>query len=695
MTALTKFKFRVVASPANPATKWIELRHAVREAKERGAEFSIVGAEIEIAGDLPAELRARLPAELLWSYLGAEKTDIAEQRFADLIAVVPVQISDPAVLPSMFGDLAGADYVSVDIETGVPDRKPPPIVINKEGGVAAIQPKPDGAALDPLRSEIMTLQLCADGEHVFIVTGEALRQLLASRRLEEHRLVSHNALFETVFLQHQSGFMPARPIECTMQASGLVYGPPRSLANACAKAGIPAPPKTLGTSCWNAPRLSRGQVAYAASDAALACVLWPDLLDKLAETGRRAAYELQRNAIPAVAAMQLRGLGYRWRTHARQIAVWKEELAAAQKEYHAIAGTAPPSTPNEIRAWLQSILPASRLATWPRSETGLLSIEGKHLKRLTSVAAVKPVLAMVAMEKLLSSFGASLYEHVNRQTGRLHANYNISGAKSGRFTCSRPNLQQLPSNRAPEFRNCIVAAPGHLFVCGDWNQIELRAAAWLFKDPALTAVYEQGRDLHTETAALIAGIPIEKVTSQQRQGAKAVNFGAIYGIGARSLAWNAFATYGVDMGVAEARLALARFRQTYHVLHRGQERHFRLCQRRGYIDIGIGRRVWAKDEPGGHLSHPQCCNLPVQGLGADAMLRAIKLVHERLRGRDAGLVGSVHDELLIEAAEDCADPVAGILREAMVDAFAATFPGAPLDGVVEIGIGRTWKEAKT
>ena len=118
MTALTKFKFRVVASPANPATKWIELRHAVREAKERGAEFSIVGAEIEIAGDLPAELRARLPAELLWSYLGAEKTDIAEQRFADLIAVVPVQISDPAVLPSMFGDLVGADYVSVDIETG-------------------------------------------------------------------------------------------------------------------------------------------------------------------------------------------------------------------------------------------------------------------------------------------------------------------------------------------------------------------------------------------------------------------------------------------------------------------------------------------------------------------------------------------------------------------------------------------------
>jgi DNA polymerase I-like protein with 3'-5' exonuclease and polymerase domains len=184
------------------------------------------------------------------------------------------------------------------------------------------------------------------------------------------------------------------------------------------------------------------------------------------------------------------------------------------------------------------------------------------------------------------------------------------------------------------------------------------------------------------------------VTPQQRQSAKAVNFGAIYGIGARSLAQNAFASYGVDMTVGEARQALDRFSQTYRVLRRGQEKHCLLCMRRGYIEIGIGRRVWAKDEPGKHLSHPQCCNLPVQGLGADAMLRAIRLVHERLIGHDAGLVASVHDELLIEAAEGCADSVAGILRETMVESFAATFPGAPLEGVVEIGTGRTWKEAK-
>jgi DNA polymerase-1 len=480
--------------PDNPAAKWAALRDAVCEAKAHGAEFRVIGADIEISGELPAELRARLPVELLWSYLGAEKTDLQAQQFARLLGITPVLVTTAAALAGVFEKLAGAEYIGIDIETGEPGSRPPPVMLNKDGSVAAIQPKPDDAGLDPRRSAIMTVQLCADGEQVFVITGDALPQLLASRWLDKQRLVAHNALFELAFLQHHAGLAPAWPVECTMQASGLVYGPPRSLADACGKAGIPAPPKTLQTTCWNALRLSAGQIAYAGADAALSCVLWADLQDKLAETNRQQVYELQRDAISAVAAMQLRGLGYDRQAHAEQIAAWQSEHAAAQAEYRALTDSAPPSTPNDVRRWLEQNLPAARLAAWPRSDTaGLLSIEGKHLKRLTSVSTVKPVLAMLAMEKLLSSFGASLQEHVNRQTGRLHASYNIAGAKSGRFSCSRPNLQQLPANRAPQLRNCVVAPPGYLLVSADWSQIELRAAAWLFKDPVLTAVYKRRR----------------------------------------------------------------------------------------------------------------------------------------------------------------------------------------------------------
>jgi DNA polymerase I len=97
---------------------------------------------------------------------------------------------------------------------------------------------------------------------------------------------------------------------------------------------------------------------------------------------------------------------------------------------------------------------------------------------------------------------------------------------------------------------------------------------------------------------------------------------------------------------------------------------------------------------GGNLSFPLCCNLPVQGAAADAMLRAIAMVFRRLRGIRGGLVASVHDELLLEVAEDDAERARVILEETMVEAFELTFPDAPTNKVVEVQVGRTWKDVK-
>ena len=301
---------------------------------------------------------------------------------------------------------------------------------------------------------------------------------------------------------------------------------------------------------------------------------------------------------------------------------------------------------------------------------------------------------MLTMQQLISTFGPKLAEFINPITGRIHASYNIAGAKSGRFTSSRPNLQQLPSTKAPDFRKAIVAAPGHVLVGGDWSQIELRAAAWISGDPNLTAVFREGRDLHDETAAAISGVPVDQVSKAQRAAAKAVNFGSIYGIGPRSLAENAFDAYGIEMAEQEARGALERFFQRYPVLQRWMRQHADMCQARGYVEIGMGRVVEAKWEEGGKLTFQQCCNLPVQGAAADAMLRVIALVFKRLRGIRGGLVASVHDELLLEVHEDDAEKAQQILGETMIEAFEATFPGAPTQKLVDLHIGRTWKDVK-
>ena len=113
--------------------------------------------------------------------------------------------------------------------------------------------------------------------------------------------------------------------------------------------------------------------------------------------------------------------------------------------------------------------------------------------------------------------GSSSPTSINPVTGRFHASYKLAGAKSGRFSASEPNLQNLPSRRAPEFREAIVAKPGYVLVGGDWSQIELRGAAWISKDENMTAVFREGRDLHTETASAIAGVP---VNSSRRRSAR-------------------------------------------------------------------------------------------------------------------------------------------------------------------------------
>jgi DNA polymerase-1 len=431
-------------------------------------------------------------------------------------------------------------------------------------------------------------------------------------------------------------------------------------------------------------------------DAIVAWRLWPVLHAQLQQHDRVAAYELQRLAIPAVVSMEQRGLGFDPVEHAKQTATWARDLAQARQEYHEQTGNVPPTTPAELRTWLTTVLSEEQLATWKRTANiGALSVRTVELMRLGSIPSARPVLSMLASAKLLSTFGAALVKKVSPATYRIHTSYNIAATKAGRFSASNPNLQQLPSKRAPEFRRCIISKHGHLLVGCDWNQVEVRAAAWVSGDPALTELYRSGADLHSENAAMIAGVPLADVTKEHRSAAKAVTFGAIYGIGPATLSANAFANFGVDMTIDAASEALLSFFRRFRQLDAWRRAHADRCQQRGCIEIGCGRVVEAAWEKFG-ISFPQCCNLPIQGICADAMLRAITMVHTRFidAGIRGGLVATVHDELLAEVVESDAELARDILQQTMVEAFEITFPGAPSTGVAAAVIGRTWADLK-
>jgi len=349
----------------------------------------------------PADkLRDALHPELLWSYFGADEDDQEAVAFIEELQVEPVLIEDTASAESAVEALEAekSPFIGLDIETS---PKPeyaeprPPVQINADGSVGLTRaPKHKShlhAGVDPHRAALATLQLFAGGMRCFVFRGEAIDRVLSSPWFSKQNFIAHSATFEAGFL-HQRGVHVN--IGCTLQAGGLCYGvgfggERRSLANISAEVLGLTPPKALQTSDWGAARLSYGQICYGASDAVIAYRLWPRLRAEMVTHQRTGAYLLQRRAVPAVAAMESRGLGIDLEEHARQCEGWALRLANARRNFFGTTGDPPPTNDNEVREWMIRVTPPDELRAWPRTaKTGALSVQGKHLKRLLHIRGI-------------------------------------------------------------------------------------------------------------------------------------------------------------------------------------------------------------------------------------------------------------------------------------------------------------------
>ena len=314
---------------------------------------------------------------------------------------------------------------------------------------------------------------------------------------------------------------------------------------------------------------------------------------------------------------------------------------------------------------------------------------------------VEAVLSLLANKKLLDSFGRNFTKFVSPLTGRIHCSINTGRDKSGRFSAECPNLQQLPAKRAPAFRKSIQAAPGKMLVVADLSQIELRIAAWKFEDEAMTSAFLIGKDIHTETAARMGNVSADQVAPEQREKAKAVNFGSIYGMSARGLVAYAFGGFGIVLKETEAQEMLDGFFAVYRQLFEGRFKVWREAVASGEIPAGLYGRVvyWLWDDTWVRKGryHPpfsSCCNLPIQGAAADLMLAQIPRVDRALGGLRGGLIMTIHDELLAETHEDDAEKARAIMVEVMTETFVKMFPGAPATDIVAASIWPTWEKPK-
>jgi DNA polymerase-1 len=277
-----------------------------------------------------------------------------------------------------------------------------------------------------------------------------------------------------------------------------------------------------------------------------------------------------------------------------------------------------------------------------------------------------------------SKFGRDFLQYV--VDGRVYSDWHQIGAVTGRMSSSEPNLQNVP--RYPDYphRTCFKAPEGRVLVKADYSQIELRIAAAIAPDRRMLEAYRQGQDLHTLTAQMVLGKA--EVTKEDRQRAKAVNFGLIYGMGAETLIEHARNNYGVELSETEAQEFRRRFFWTYRGIADWHERE----RQAGPHDVRTrsGRLVRNVDRFTNRL------NTPVQGTGADGLKRAMALMYERRHEvpSDVKFCLAVHDEVVVECNETDAQAVADWLKACMKEGMQDLIPEVPVE--VEISVGPSW-----
>ena len=539
------------------------------------------------------------------------------------------------------------------------------------------------AGLDPWRSHIRLAQVYPGGGTCYVFDVAALGLFPLAELLNTRALVAHNAVFEWKHLLH-AGAAPAR-LGCTLLMANALRGDRPGLAALAADTLGWRLDKTLQVSDWGGG-LSPAQLDYAALDAVAAYRLARELSPRLKETGRGRCYALMRDAQPAIARLELAGCPFDTAAHAALLATWQEQAEAARGELDSLLGGANPNSPPQLSRWLAANLPPVCVAEWPKTAGGQLATDADTLAGL-SLPALEPLRRYKAAVKLLGTYGDGYAKHLSPVTGRIHASFALGGTATGRLACHSPNTQNPP--RGAEFRALFAPGPGRVLVVADYSQIELRVAALVSGDSAMLAAYEQGQDLHRKTAAAVLGIDPERVTKPQRQMAKAVNFGLLFGQGAKGLQAYAKASYGVELSPAEADKARTAFFKAYPGLSRWQTETRRNAERAGQVRTP-GGRVRALE--GQRAFATESLNTPIQGGAAECLLAAMAALE--LDSLDARLVNVVHDELVVECEPEAAGAVAVEVERAMVAGFLAIFPNGCTRDLVEAHSGPNWAAAK-
>lgn len=304
----------------------------------------------------------------------------------------------------------------------------------------------------------------------------------------------------------------------------------------------------------------------------------------------------------------------------------------------------------------------------------------------------KVILEYRGLAKLKTTYTDKLPLMINPVSGRVHTSYHQAVTATGRLSSSDPNLQNIPvrNEEGRRIRQAFIAPEGYRIVAADYSQIELRIMAHLSQDEGLLKAFAERKDIHRATASEVFGVPLDKVTGEQRRSAKAINFGLIYGMSAFGLARQ----LGIPRGEAQRYMDL--YFERYPGVLDYMERTRQQASEQGYVSTLDGRRLYLPDVRSSNAMRRKAAeraaiNAPMQGTAADIIKRAMIEVDAWLQGQEKPLVRAimqVHDELVFEVHESVIEEASQRIRQLMEGSMTLAVPLK-----VDVGVGMNWDEA--
>ncbi len=421
--------------------------------------------------------------------------------------------------------------------------------------------------------------------------------------------------------------------------------------------------------------------------------IWPHIEPLLARKGQEKVFrDIESPLVPVLADMELTGIKVDGNALSEIGAQLGKQIAELELSVCRLAGRE--FNLNSTRQLGVILFEELKLAEKPRkTKTGLYSTDEQTLITLAGDhEIIQKLLEYRELSKLKSTYVDALPLTISRRTGRIHTTYHQVATATGRLNSQDPNLQNIPirTDRGKEVRRAFVPRDDeHVLLSADYSQIELRIIAALSRETGLLEAFRTGGDVHTTTAAVVFGVPIDAVTPEMRRKAKMVNYGIAYGMSA----------FGLAQRLGIPRKESAAIIDQYFVQFSGVRRYMAetvaFAQAHGYVETVTGRRRYLRDIRSANATirsaaERNAINAPIQGTAADMIKIAMVNIHRELISRRlrTRLLLQVHDELVFDLHVEEETEVRSMIEEKMRNAINLDVPI-----IVEMGTGRNWLEA--